>query len=162
MKFEDKQTFSKPAAALLKMFSDRAYFEKKYTTMPGVKDFEVLECESKGTKFRIKHKSMQKSDIPLPDFAKKFMSEHTAVVQQDSWDTATGIGHLDIELKGVPVKITAEMKVAGDKKASNTFQWNVSCAIPLLGGKLEKIIAEDIRAKSAADAAFSDKLLKDY
>ncbi|GAC1631394.1 MAG: hypothetical protein NVS9B10_24750 [Nevskia sp.] len=162
MKFEDKHSYAKPAATLLKMYSDRAYFEKKYQAMPGVKDFAVLECETVGTKFHIKHKSMQKSDIPLPDFAKKFMAEYNAIVQQDSWDTATGIGRLDVEIKGVPIKLSAEMKVTGDKTATNTLNWNVSCSIPLLGGKLEKAIAEDIREKAKADAEVSASLLKDY
>jgi hypothetical protein len=162
MKFDDKQAFAKPAATVLKMFSDRAYFEKKYASMASVKGFVILECEHSGTRFRIKHSSQQKSDIPMPDFAKKFMGEYSTVVQQDSWDTATGVGRLDIEIKGVPVKITADMKVAGDKTASNVFAWNVSCSIPLLGGKLEKLIAQDILAKSAADSTLSNKLLKDY
>lgn len=162
MKFEDKHSYAKPAASLLKMYSDRSYFEKKYAAMAGVKDFEVLECETVGTKFRIKHRSMQKSDISLPDFAKKFMAEYNAVVQQDSWDTATGVGRLEVELKGVPIKLSADMKVTGDKTATNTLSWTVSCAIPLLGGKLEKALAEDIKEKAKADAVVSAKLLKDY
>ncbi len=163
MKFEDKHAFSKPAASVLKMFSDRAYFEKKYGALKGVKDFEVLECETLGTRFRIKHRSMQKSDIQMPDFAKKFMAEYNTVTQQDSWDTATGVGRLDIEIKGVPMKITADMKVSGDaKSATNAFIWNVSCSIPLIGGKLERALADDIKAKSKADAALSNTLLKGY
>lgn len=163
MKFEDRHVFAKPMAAVLKMFGDRAYFEKKYKALPGVKDFEVLECETKGKKFRIKHRSLQKSDIPLPDFAKKFIAEHNTVIQQDSWDLETGAGRLDIEVKGVPIKISADMQVSADRQGCvNDFVWSVSSGIPLLGGKLERILSDDIKAKSAADAALSNKLLKDY
>lgn len=162
MKFEDKQVLSKPAATVLKMYTDKAYFVKKYAAMPGAKEFEILECETSGTKFRIKHKSQQRSDITVPDFAKKFMAEYNTVIQQDTWDTATGVGRLDIEIKGMPIKVSADMKVTGDKTATNTLTWNISCSIPLLGGKLEKILADDIREKAKADAALTNSLLKDY
>lgn len=163
MKFDDQHTFSRPKAALLKMYSDRAYFERKYREMPGVKDFEVLECESAGSKFRIKHRSMQPSDIPMPDFAKKFLGEYSHVTQQDSWDAATGLGRLDIEIRGVPIKITAEMKVTdAGTGAAHHFSWNVNCGIPLIGGKLEKIICDDIKAKSRADSLRSDQMLRDW
>jgi len=162
MKFDDQHKLNKPAASVLAMYSDRAYFERKYKTLDGVKDFEIIECEAKGDTFRIKHRSQQRSDIPMPDFAKKFLGEYNSVVQQDTWNLKTGVGRLEIELKGVPLKISADMKVAGADKATNTFNWNVSCSIPLLGGKLEKLIADDIRAKSAADMLLSNKLLADY
>lgn len=163
MKFDEQHSLDKPAAAVLKMYSDRAYFEKKYATLAGVKDFEILECETKGTTFRIKHRSQQRSDnAALPDFAKKFLGEYNHITQQDTWNTATGVGRLDIEIKGVPLKISADMKVTGDKTATNTFTWNVVCNIPLLGGKLEKLIAEDIKGKSAADVVLTNQLLKDY
>lgn len=163
MKFEDTHKLNKPAASVLKMYSDRGYFEKKYATLAGVKDFEILECETSGNKFRIKHRSQQKSDTSaLPEFARKFLAEYNTVVQQDTWDLASGTGRLEIEIKGVPIKISADMKVSGTPNATNAFNWNVSCSIPLLGGKLEKFIVDDIRTKSAADAILSNKMLADY
>ncbi len=163
MKFEDTHHLNKPAASVLKMYSDRKYFDKKYATLAGVKDFEILECETAGNKFRIKHRSQQKSDTSaLPDFARKFLAEYNTVIQQDTWDLASGVGRLEIEIKGVPIRISADMKVSGTPKATNAFNWNLSCGIPLLGGKLEKFIAEDIKTKSAEDAVLSNKLLADY
>jgi len=162
MKFDETHTLNKPAASVLKMYSDRAYFQRKYVTLDGVKDFEILDCESNGDTFRIKHRSQQRSDIPMPDFAKKILGEYNAVIQQDTWNLKTGVGRLEVELKGVPLKISADMKVSGSGNATVTFNWLVSCSIPLLGGKLEKLIADDIRAKSAADMVLSNQLLADY
>ena len=162
MKFDETHTLNKPAASVLKMYSDRAYFQRKYLTLDGVKDFEILDCESKGYTFRLKHRSQQRSDIPMPDFAKTILGEYNAVIQQDTWNLKTGVGRLEVELKGVPLKISADMKVSGSGNATVTFNWLVSCSIPLLGGKLEKLIADDIRAKSAADMVLSNQLLADY
>lgn len=163
MKFEDQHQFAKPPATLLKMFTDRAYFERKYKALPGISDFTVLECETQGTKFHITHRSSQKADIPLPDFAKKFVSDSMVVTQTDRWDTATGVGRLEVSVKGMPMKISADMKVeASGKGSTNSFVWNVSAGIPLIGGKLEKLLAEDIRTKSVTDLAETTKILKDY
>lgn len=160
--FDEIHRLNKPAASVLKMYSDRGYFERKYATLDGVKDFEILECESKADTFRIRHRSQQRSDIAVPDFAKKFLGEYSTVIQSDTWNLKTGVGRLEIELKGVPLKISADMKVAGDPAATNRFKWVISCAIPLLGGKLERLIADDVRAKSAADQILSNRLLADY
>jgi len=162
-KFDDLHRLNKPAASVLKMYSDRGYFEKKYAQLSGVKDFEILECETRGTTFRIKHRSQQKSDTSsLPEFARKFLAEYNTVVQQDTWDIAAGTGRLEIEIKGVPIKISADMKVTGSPNATNAFNWVISCSIPLLGGKLEKFIVDDIRTKSSADAVLSNQLLAGY
>lgn len=162
MKFEDKHTFSKPAATVMKMFSDRAYFERKYKEL-AVNNLEVLECEKSGSKFRIKCRFKVKNDAPLPDFAKKFMAEQNTVTQQDTWDTGSMTGRLEIEIKGVPVKVSADMVLKNDGAgAANHLKWNVSCGIPLIGGKLESVLAEDIRFKAKNDIAVTRKILADY
>jgi hypothetical protein len=162
MKFEDKHTFSKPAATVMKMFSDRAYFERKYQEL-GVDDLEILECEKSGTKFRIKSRFKVKNDAPLPDFAKKFIGEKNTVTQQDTWDTSSMTGRLDIEVKGVPVKVSCDMSLKADGAGSaNHLKWNVSCGIPLIGGKLESVLSDDIKSKAKADVAATRKILADY
>lgn len=162
MKFDDKHTFNKPAATVMKMFSDRAYFERKYKEL-AVEDLEILECEKSGSKFRIKSRFKVKNDAPLPDFAKKFLGEKNVVTQQDTWDTGSMTGRLDIEIKGAPVKVSAEMTLKNEGAGSaNNLKWNVSCGIPLLGGKLESMVADDIKSKAKADIAASRKILADY
>jgi hypothetical protein len=162
MKFDDKHSFDKPAATVMKMFSDRAYFERKYKEL-AFWDVTVLEHEKSDRKFRIKVRYATRNDAPIPDFAKRFLGESTTVTQQDTWDIAGKTGKLEIEIKGVPVKISAEMTLKDEGKGSaNNLKWNVSCGIPLVGGKLEKVIAEDIQAKARADIAASRKILADY
>jgi hypothetical protein len=162
MKFDDKHTFDKPAATVMKMFADRAYFERKYKAL-SYWNIEVLEHEKSDKKFRIKARYTTKNDAPLPDFAKKFLGDSTVITQSDTWDIEKRTGRLDIEIKGAPVKVMAEMSLKDEAKGSaNTLHWNVSCGIPLIGGKLEKLITEDIQSKAKADIAASRKLLADY
>jgi hypothetical protein len=162
MKFDDKHTFDKPAATVMKMFSDRAYFERKYQEL-GFWDVAILDHDKSDRRFRIKARYTTRNDSPLPDFAKKILGESTVITQQDTWDIEKKTGRLEIEIKGAPVKVTADMVLKDEGKgAANTLKWIVSCGIPLLGGKLEKLVADDIQSKSKADVAASRKILASY
>lgn len=162
MKFETKHTFDKPAATVIKMFSDRNYFERKYQGL-GFTEIEVLEHEKSDSRFRIKVRYTAKSNAPVPEFAKKFLPSTMVITQQDAWDLKTMTGHLDVEIKGAPVKVACDMKLKDEGKgAANQLRWNVTCGIPLIGGKIEKITVDDINAKESADIATTRKILADY
>lgn len=162
MQFTDKHTFDKPAATVLKMFSDRAYFERKYQDL-GYTGIQVLEHVADAKRFRIKVRYQAPNSAPVPDFAKKFLGEKNEVVQSDTWDLEKKTGRLEAEIKGVPVKVSADMKLADEGAGSaNSLKWNLSCGIPLLGGKLEQLVAGDIQAKAKTDLAKTREILKGY
>lgn len=162
MQFNDKHVFDKPAATVLKMFSDKAYFERKYQEL-GYTNIEVLEHSADAKKFRIKVRYSAPNSAPLPDFAKKFLGETNTVVQSDAWDLERKTGRLEAEIKGVPVKVSADMRLADEGGgSSNTLKWNLSCGIPFIGGKLEQVVAGDIQAKGKTDLAKSREILKSY
>jgi hypothetical protein len=162
MQFEQKHDFDKPAATVMTMYADRRFFERKYAAVGGW-DIQVLEHELTPQRFRIKCRYTTRNETAMPDFAKKLMGAETMITQEDVWDIAKRAGRLQIEIKGVPAKISAEMRLVEEGKGGvNRMQWSVSCGVPLIGGKLEKVIAEDINRRSAADLAASRKILADY
>jgi len=154
--------FNKSVAKVWAMYTDRAFFEKKYAAT-GCTNIEVLKHDTNDKGFSITVRYDAKSDAPMPDFAKKFMAERITVTQTDSWDAATKTGKIVTEIKGAPVKVTAEMKLeAAGKGAVNKMLWTLSSGIPLVGGKLESILGEDVKIKSARDEQASQKLLEGY
>jgi hypothetical protein len=162
MQFTDKHSFDRPAATVIKMFSDKAYFERKYREL-GFQNIEVLEHAADGKKFRIKVRYSAPLNAPLPDFAKKFLAANNVITQSDSWDLEKKTGRLEAEIRGVPVKVVADMKLTDDGAGSaNTLKWDLSCGIPFIGGKLELLVGGDIQAKSKTDMAKSRELLKGY
>ena len=162
MQFTDKHSFDKPAATVIRMFADKAYFERKYKEL-GYSGIEVLEHSADAKKFRIKVRYNAPNSAPLPDFAKKFLGETNVVTQTDAWDLEKRTGRLEAEIRGVPVKVFADMKLADEGAGSaNTLKWNLNCGIPFVGGKLEEVVAGDIRAKSKTDQAKSREILKGY
>ncbi|NKF23792.1 DUF2505 domain-containing protein [Solimonas marina] len=162
MKQELKQTFDKPASTVIKMFGDRQYFERKYAEL-GFKNVQVLEHDKKGDQFTIRVRYTAKADVALPDFAKKFVPAEMTITQRDSWDMAKKVGQLEVELAGLPLKVGAAMRLVDSGKGStNTIAWEIKCSVPLVGGKLEKLLMSDIEAKADADLAASRKILADY
>ncbi len=162
MQFTDKHTFDKPAATVLKMFSDKAYFERKYREL-GFRNVEVLEHAADAKRFRIKVRYSAPNSAPIPDFARKFLGENNVITQSDAWDLEKKTGRLEAEIRGVPVKVSADMKLADEGAGSaNTLKWNLSCGIPFIGGKLEEVVAGDIKGKAKADLAKSREILKGY
>ena len=162
MQFTDKHSFDKPAATVLKMFSDKAYFERKYREL-GFKNIEVLEHKVDAKRFRIKVRYSAPNSAPIPDFAKKFLGENNLITQSDTWDLEKKTGRIEAEIRGVPVKVVADMKLADEGAGSaNTLKWDLSCGIPFIGGKLEEVVAGDIKGKSKTDLAKSREILKGY
>ncbi|HSW14529.1 MAG TPA: DUF2505 domain-containing protein [Solimonas sp.] len=162
MKYEEKLDYDQSIDTVMRMYSDRSYFERKYKDS-GAWDVQVLEHEKSDRYFRIKCRFAMKSDAPLPEFARKFIGDSINVIQQDSWDLQKLTGRIETEIKGAPVRIQADMFLKpGSGGCANHLQWSVSCMIPLIGGRLEKVVAEDLQAKSRTDLEVSRKILRDY
>jgi Protein of unknown function (DUF2505) len=146
--------FSKGVDKVWAMYNDKDFFVKKYREN-GFTNIEVLDYKKNDQGFSITVRYDAQSDAPLPEFAKKFMASTITVTQTDSWEFASKTGKIITEVKGMPMKVSADMKLeAAGKGAVNKMVWTLSAGIPLIGGKLEGLLAED--------QAASAKLLEAY
>ncbi len=162
MKFEERHSFDVDADTVMKMYSDRAFFDRKYEAL-GALQCELLDHQQSGDRFSVTYRLEMKSDAPLPEVAKKIMGNTVKMVQTDSWDITKREGRIEIEIKGAPIKIEADMRLQNEGgKGVNTQSWNVSCKIPLVGGKVEAAVSEDIKAKARRDLEVSRKIIADY
>lgn len=161
MNFDEIYRYERDADTVMVMFADRAYFERKYeaTTI----SYEVLEHERSDEHFRIRCKLVMPSHVPLPGFAKKVLGETMTVIQEDVWDLRSRKGELKIEMHGAPIHITADMSLEqGEQGAENHVHWHINSRVPLIGGKIAKLVADDIQAKSPEDMEISNRILADY
>ena len=162
MKFQQSLQYNKPSDEVIQLFGDPSYFERKFQKLNALA-FDVLDQSSTGDQFSIKMKLTFPLSVPVPGFAKKFMAETNVVTQTDCWNVADKTGELTAEIKGLPATIKAQMELVDDGDGcSNELSWNISCSIPLVGGKAEKLIAQDIQSKAASDLAQTRAMLANY
>lgn len=159
--YNDVQAFTQDADLILRMFSDQAYFEQKYAQTASA--CEIVECEKTDSRFRIKAKLKMPTEAPVPGFAKKFIADSMTVIQQDTWDLNSRKGKLEIEIVGAPISVSADMElVSTDKGCENRMRWTFTCKVPLVGGKVEQMIQNDVCAKAPRDLEVSRKIAATY
>ncbi|HKY91015.1 MAG TPA: DUF2505 domain-containing protein [Nevskiaceae bacterium] len=158
--FTNEQRYDQPVAHVLARYTDTAFLTKKYAAL-GRQDIAVLEQKVTPQQARLRMTYSDSAGMELPDFAKKLMPERTQVVQSVTWDLVKQVGEIEVESKGSPVTIKGRMQLKDDGKGgcTNTITWNVSCSIPLLGGKVEKLLVEGLGRKARQDEAVSRQLL---
>lgn len=160
-KYNEVQSFEKSADSIMTMFSDKAYFEKKYAQLAN--SCEIREHRHEGNDFHIKAFLHYDFEAPVPGFAKKFIGDALTVTQEDTWDTDARKGQLNIHIAGAPVTIHADMELVETASGcENRLSWTIDCNVPLVGGKLEKMILQDITAKAPRDLEVSRSIAADY
>ena len=161
MNFEEVYKYKKDADSVFRMFTDKAYFERKYAETTS--SFEVLEHAKDDARFQIKVKRVMPADVPVPGFAKKFLPGEMTVEQEDVWDIATRTGTIHIDIHGAPVTVSAKMRlIDGAEGGENHVSWTIDCNVPLVGKKVARFVADDIQAKSPEDLRLSNEILQDY
>jgi len=166
MKFETSLSWDAPLARVLAMLTSPDYVVRK-AEIAGHDGFSVVAHDDDGRRFSITARVLGRPSIKLPAIAQKFVKSDQAIEieQTDRWDRDTASGSLQIvnqSVKAVSISATMQLREQ-DGVTTNTISWNVSCDVPLIGGKLASLIAEDIQQKAAVNADVSRQiLLKNY
>lgn len=162
MKFQQSLQYNKPSDVVIQMFGDPTYFEGKFQKLNALA-FDVMEQSRSGDRFSIKMKLTFPLSVPVPGFAKKVVGDTTTLIEQDSWDLSAKTGTLSVDIQGAPVTAVGQMKLVDQGDGCvNEISWDIRCSVPLIGKKIEKLIAEDIQAKGADDARVTNELLANY
>jgi hypothetical protein len=89
--------------------------------------------------------------LELPGFARKVLSPKQLVTQTDVWSAPDGSGRRTgtfvVEAKGTPVRVQGTLELAphGSNGCTNTTEVTVECKVPLIGGKIADLVANDTR-----------------
>ena len=78
----------------------------------------------------------------IPSFAKKFVGDEINIVQSEDW-TSPEKGNIHVTIPGKPGEITGTALVTQDPDGTTeTVNMTVKVNIPLVGGKIEGLIAD--------------------
>lgn len=146
---------------IMAMLQDPDYVKAKYEALADRKT-QVLQLEktADGHVFKVE----REVDANLPEIAKKVLGETNHLIQTEVW-RANGNGGYDadvtIDSPGKPVKIAGTMHVTPDGDASATWKvdFTIKASVPLIGGKIEQIVAKETRDNLAKEYAFNKSWL---
>lgn len=128
-----KFTYAQDADTVYKLLSDPEVSRRRSEAF-GDKDIRLTKSGDTVTNVR-------QVEADVPAFAKRLLSPTNTVTEVKAWNPATKSATLSVEIKGVPVKISGDIRIVpAGTGCDYIVSFQVSCKIPLIGGQLEKHI----------------------
>ena len=142
MKIRHELSYDAPPDEVFEMLAD-PWFRKAVTTAQDVVSAEV-SLSREGDGFSLVVDQLQRTN-GLPSFAKKFAGDTTRAVQREAWPDASG-GSLAIEAPGKPTSMAGTISLDADGGGTReVVSLEIKVKVPLLGGKLEGLLADQVR-----------------
>jgi len=143
MRFRHELFYDATPAEVFEMLADPAFREQVSTAQDVVSATVAVNRTDEG--FVFTNDQVQRTD-GLPSFAKKFAGETTRAIQVEEWADASA-GSLRIEAPGKPSSIDGTIAlVPGGSGTTQVFELEIKVKVPLIGGKLEGLLEDQVRA----------------
>jgi carbon monoxide dehydrogenase subunit G len=143
MKFRHELRYDAAPAQVFEMLADPAFRQSVAEAMDVISADVDLQREGDG--FTLTVDQLQKTD-DLPSFARTFAGDSTQAIQRETWVDASG-GALQIEAPGKPTHISGTITLLPDGSGTKeVVELEIKVKVPLIGGKLEKLMAEKVQA----------------
>ena len=142
MKFRHELSYDASPAEVFEMLADPAFRKKVGEALDVVSDDITLERDGDG--FTLSNDQVQRTG-GLPSFAKKIAGDTTRVIQTEQWSSPTG-GALWIDAPGKPTTMAGTIQLVPDGAGTvEVVELEIKAKVPLVGGKLERLMADQVR-----------------
>jgi Protein of unknown function (DUF2505) len=139
MKLRHEISYDAPLADVYAMLADPA-FRKASADAQGVISADVTITPN-GDGMSVHIDQVQPTE-GVPGFARKFAGETTRAVQTEEWGSPAG-GTITIETPGKPTSIKGTLALdESGGRTTETLEAEVKVKVPLIGGKLESLMAD--------------------
>lgn len=160
-RFEHRATFSAPAAAVHSALVDRAYLVQRLQDLGG-RGAELIEHTTSGDEVHFQLRQGVAAER-LPGAVRSLLKGDLIVEREERW-RADGTGFAAVgkaTIDGVPGEINSRTRLADrpDGGCEQVITAEVRVGIPLVGGKLESVIAQHVGKLMAAESEFTGKWL---
>ncbi len=140
-KISNTDRYDHTPSEIMEMLQNIDYLTEKYTALGDIQ-FDIVEQQATDGNYVVQID--REVEANLPDFVKKF-KETNEMSQTENW-TVDGDGwSCEMTIDASPAKITGKQKVTpvGEKQSDWTVEMDIKVGVPLVGGKVEKAIAEE-------------------
>lgn len=139
MKFQHEMTYDAAPDAVYAMLSEKSFREAVCEAQHVTGCTVDIDQGDGSMKVRV---DQHRPADDLPGFAKKFVGDDIHIVQEEDWSSPTE-AKLDVGIPGKPghLKGTITLRKDGDATVE-TVSGDLKVNIPMVGGKIEKLIAD--------------------
>lgn len=143
MKFRHELVYDAPPAAVFEMLADPAFREAACAAQDVISADVQLERTGNGFSLVI---DQQQRTTDLPSFARAFAGDSSQAIQREEWADTTG-GTLVIDTPGKPTAMKGTITLRPEGSGTREIvELEVKAKIPLIGGRIEKLLAEKVAA----------------
>lgn len=143
MRFSYELRYDAPPADVYAMLSETSFREK--VCAAGGATEHAVEITPAGEGMNVLVDQTQPAD-GIPSFATKFVGDRIHIVQRETW-TSPDEADLDLAIPGKPGHVKGKVTLAPAGAGTlETVEGEVKVHIPLVGGKLESLIANLLKS----------------
>ena len=133
-------TYDAPMAAVAAMLADPD-FREEVCEFQGVKRALVSVDPDESGGMQVTIDQVQSAE-GVPSFARKFIGDEVNIVQEESWISATD-ADITVTIPGKPGDMTGTVRLTeSEGVTTETVEMDIKVGIPLVGGKIEGLIAD--------------------
>lgn len=141
MKFNKVLSYDASSKDVFAMLADETFRAKVCEAQEVVSHTVTITPSGDGFSMMMNQKQNTKD---LPAIAKKIAGDTTDAVIEEDWKGATG-GSLSITVPGKPTNASGTIRLeSGGATTTEIIELEVKVKVPLIGGKLESLMADQI------------------
>lgn len=142
MKFRTELSYDAPPADVFAMLSDPAFRERVCEAQKTVSHDVSVEVAGAGMTVTVE---TEQNTAGLPSIAKKIVGDTTRAVLKETWKDGSG-GTVEITAPGKPTNAAGTVRLLeAGAGTTELVELEVKVKVPLIGGKLEALMAETIK-----------------
>lgn len=148
MKFSHQMTYDAPPAEVRAMLAQPAFRERVCAAMRAVKSEVDIAEDGTGMTVLVDQTQPAKG---IPSFAKRVVGDEIRIVQKETWTGGTS-AELSLGIPGKPGEFRGTVELAGDEDGTvETVAGEIKVKVPMVGGKLEGLVGDLLRAGLEAE-----------
>lgn len=138
MKLRHELSYDAAPEAVLAMVTDPGYWDKVAVATAAISSKATVSADGDTTTVVV---DQEQAVQGVPGFAKKFVGESTRAINTAVWHGLSAAYKVDTP--GKPTSMAGTVTVAPTGAGSTlTYDLDVKASVPLIGGKLEKLVVE--------------------
>ncbi len=152
--------FERTSELINQAYSDPGYFEQMAQAIGGVK-VQVAEGHRQAQRMRTILRMNLDPLTPLPGFARKVINGAITITHTVEWNAADRSGSMEVVAAHLPYRATSRFRLeaAGTEATEVVSDWRMEVRMPLIGGALERIAAEEVHLRLQAERDACDQLM---